>query len=178
MITGIEDPQLLLPGAVDYFTAAWQARRFVEQRLGRPLAREDVGIAVNSIYGRSQGLLHLHVDCLRADVRDELRRRLIGIGHHWSTRPLTLAGHGYRAMRIDGEDKVQVDPFVALSTGLGIRPDEMGAWTLVLAGERFTNGRPGFVLLAAHADPAAGYRASGEVLLDHECAAYSGNVPH
>ena len=170
LITGIEDPQLLAPGATNYFAPAWRVRRLVDQRLGTTLTRDDVGIAVNSIYGRSQDLLHLHVDCLRIDVRDDLHRRLASLGRGWSA-PITLAGHGYYALRIHGDDSVPTDPFTALAKGLKVPPAEMGAWTLVLAGATFSDG-PGFVLLAARADPASGYDGSGESLQDHQCAGH------
>ena len=170
LVTGIEDPQLLAPGATNYFAPAWRVRRLVDQRLGTTLTRDDVGIAVNSIYGRSQDLLHLHVDCLRIDVRDDLHRRLASLGRGWSA-PITLAGHGYYALRIHGDDSVPTDPFTALAKGLKVPPAEMGAWTLVLAGATFSDG-PGFVLLAARADPASGYDGSGESLQDHQCAGH------
>jgi CDP-diacylglycerol pyrophosphatase len=170
LISGIEDPQLLALGATNYFDPAWRVRRLVDQRLGTTLTRDDVGIAVNSIYGRSQDLLHLHVDCLRIDVRDDLHRRLASLGRGWSA-PITLADHGYYALRIDGADGVPTDPFTALAKGLKVPPAEMGAWTLVLAGATFSDG-PGFVLLAARADPVAGYEGSGESLQDHQCAGH------
>jgi len=170
LITGIEDAQLLASGATNYFDPAWRVRRLVDQRLGTTLTRDDVGIAVNSIYGRTQDLLHLHVDCLRIDVRDDLHRRLAAIGRGWSA-PITLAGHGYYALRIDGGDSVPTDPFAVLADGLKVPPAEMGAWTLVLAGATFADG-PGFVLLAARADPAANYDGSGEALQDHQCAGH------
>jgi len=170
LITGIEDAQLLAPGAVNYFDPAWRVRRLVDQRLGTTLHRDDVGIAVNSRYGRTQDLLHLHVDCLRIDVRDGLHRQLGSLGRGWSA-PITLAGHGYYALRIRGDDSVPVDPFVALARGLKVPPTEMGAWTLVLAGATFADG-PGFVLLAARTDPATGYDGSGEDLQDHRCTGH------
>ncbi len=169
LIAGIEDSRLLRANAPDYFTPAWQARRLVAARFGMPLAREDIGIAVNSRYGRSQDLLHLHVDCLRRDVRDDLRRAMPRIDRRWSRRLLVLAGHRYHAVRIDGDDRVGANPFLLLSRGLHVRPGDMGAWTIVLAGADFA-GHPGFVLLAARADPANGYDGSGEQLQDHECA--------
>lgn len=168
LITGIEDAQLLDPGAVNYFDPAWRVRGLVDQRLGVTLARDDVGIAVNSLYGRSQDLLHLHVDCLRVDVRDALHSRLTAIGRRWSG-PLTLVGHPYYALRLDGDDAVPQDPFVLLARGLNVPSADMGAWTLVLAGATFRDG-PGFVLLAARTDPAAGFDGSGEELQDHGCA--------
>jgi CDP-diacylglycerol pyrophosphatase len=170
LITGIEDAQLLASGATNYFDRAWRVRRLVDQRLGTTLTRDDVGIAVNSLYGRTQDLLHLHVDCLRVDVRDDLHRQLGSLGRGWSA-PVTLAGHGYYALRVDGDDRVPIDPFAALAKGLKVPPAEMGAWTLVLAGATFADG-PGFVLLAARADPATGYDGSGESLQDHRCAGH------
>ncbi len=170
LITGIEDAQLLASGATNYFDPAWRVRRLVDQRLGMTLTRDDVGIAVNSIYGRSQDLLHLHVDCLRIDVRDDLHRQFAAVGRRWSA-PITLAGHGYYALRIDGDDSVPIDPFAALAGGLKVPPAEMGAWTLVLAGATFSDG-PGFVLLAGRTDPAAGFDGSGEELQDHQCAGH------
>jgi len=132
------------------------------------LTRDDVGIAVNSIYGRTQDLLHLHVDCLRLDVRDALHARLASVGRGWSA-PITLAGHSYYALRLDGDDSVPANPFVELAQGLKVPPADMGAWTLVLAGATFGDG-PGFVLLAARTDPAIGFDGSGEELQDHDCA--------
>lgn len=176
LIPGIEDPRLLAPDAADYFTPAWRVRQLVAGRLRATLPREDIAIAVNSIYGRSQDLLHLHVDCLAADVRDELGRALGTIGYHWSARPLVLRGHGYYAVRLDGDDAVAGNPFALVAQGLHVRTGDMGAWTIVLAGESFADGRPGFVLLAARADPSAGYNGSGEMLQDHGCAVVRHNI--
>ena len=83
LITGIEDPAVLAPDATNYFAKAWAARGLIDQRLGHALAREDASVAVNSPYGRSQDLLHLHIDCLRADVREALRADAAGIGPDW-----------------------------------------------------------------------------------------------
>ena len=170
MITGIEDPRLLRPGATDYFTPAWRARRLVAIRLHAALPRSDVGIAINSMYGRSQDLLHLHVDCLSTATSAALRRAAPAIGYRWTRQSLALHGHRYRAVRIDGEDAVAQNPFRLLASGLHIAPAQMGAWTLVLAGMDYPKGKPGFVLLAARADPVAGFFGSGEELLDHACA--------
>ena len=174
LITGIEDPALLEPGAPNYFAPAWAARHLVEQRVGARLPRQDISVAVNSRYGRSQDLLHLHVDCMWTHVRDLLRDALPGIGHHWSRPTLMLAGAPYRAIRIDGEDAPTENPFSVLAHGLHVPPAEMGAWTLVLVGEDFPDGRPGFVLLAGRVDAEKGQRGSGEDLQDHSCA---GRIP-
>src|SRR5581483_7670374 len=63
-LTGIESPELLAPDAPNYWRAAWAARGAMERRLGRPLSREAVGMAINSSLARSQDQLHIHIDCV------------------------------------------------------------------------------------------------------------------
>ncbi len=176
LIVGIEDSKLRAPGATNYFDPAWRVRAMsidliAKQYPGIVLTRDDMSVAVNSFGGRSQDLLHLHVDCLDLGVRDALHGQLATLGRSWSAQPLTLMGHPYFAMRVDGDDKVKVDPFVVLRQGLNIPSGEMGLWTLVLAGATYPDG-PGFVLLASRADPSKGWNASGEELQGwkHDCA--------
>lgn len=171
MITGIEDSRLLAHGATNYFARAWEARGLMIRRLGMLPLRDNVSIAVNSPYGRTQDLLHLHLDCVAAPVRDALHAQAATIGPAWSAQPITLAGHAYRARWIDETALEASNPFVLLSHDLPVRPAEMRAWTLVLVGATAADGRPGFYLLAARADLAAGFTASGEELQDHDCTA-------
>jgi CDP-diacylglycerol pyrophosphatase len=168
-ITGIEDARVLAPDARNYFAEAWTARRFVEARLGGPVPRDEIGVAVNSLYGRSQDLLHLHVDCLSFAVRDQLRADAPAIGPHWSRQPLVIGGHAYRVLRLDGEDLSGARPFKLLADGLPGAARDMGAWTLALVGETSPDGLPGFYLLAERADPLHGESGSSEVILDHSC---------
>jgi len=169
-IPGIESPALLAAGTPNYFAAAWRSRTYVEQALHRTLPREDLSLAVNSVYGRSQNQLHIHVDCVRADVRDTLRSGEGAVGDRWAPLGSLLAGHRYLAMRVTGEDLGLVNPFTALADGVpGARAD-MGRHTLVVVGATFPGGTPGFILLDDRADPAAGNPGSGEELQDHACA--------
>lgn len=167
-ITGIEDQRVLAPGAVNYFAAAWTARTLVEARLGKPMPRQDMGVSVNSIYGRSQDLLHLHVDCLAPSTVAALSAAGPRLSAHWSREPLMLAGHPYLALAVAGED-LKSDPFTLLARGVPGAASQMGAWTLVLAGARGPGGAPMFILLASEADPLMGRFASGEELQDHDC---------
>jgi len=177
-ITGIEDGRLLAPGAVNYFAAAWTARSLVEARLGHLLPRQDMGVSVNSIYGRSQDLLHLHIDCLTPATVAALSAAAPRLTSHWSREPLTLAGHPYLALALAGDD-LTADPFTLLARGVPGAAAHMGAWTLVLAGARGRGGEPIFVLLASEADPLMGRFASGEELQDHDCTvAQMGAAPH
>jgi CDP-diacylglycerol pyrophosphatase len=173
-VTGIEDARLLAPGGPNYFAAAWRAQTYVDARIGKTMPRQDMAVSVNSPYGRSQDLLHLHVDCLTPRSVAALTADLPRIGHRWSRAPFTFEGHPYYAIRLDG-DTPAADPFHVLANGLPEAARDMAAWTLVLAGATFQDGKPGFVLLAGRADPAHGDFASGEELQDHECAIAHGS---
>jgi CDP-diacylglycerol pyrophosphatase len=169
-IGGIESAELLAPGAPSYWDDAWAARAYVGARAGRDLPRDAIGLAINAISGRSQNQLHIHVDCIRADVRQALRDRSTAIGPAWS--PLTVAfdGHDYMVRRIDQATLGATDPFRLAAEGLARARDDMAHETLVLTGAILADGAEGFYLLEDHAGSVAGDRASGEELLDHDCA--------
>ncbi len=169
-VGGIESPLVLAPGAPNYFADAWQARRLVEKALGHSALRDILSLAIISELARSQTQLHIHIDCVRADVRDALRRERAAIGRRWSLFPVLLAGHRYLAMRVAGRSLAGANPFKLLASGVrGARAD-MGRHTLVVVGMQFAHEAPGFVLLDDHADIAHGDAAGGEELQDHACA--------
>jgi CDP-diacylglycerol pyrophosphatase len=167
-IGGIEDPAILTDGETNYWAAAWRARYFVDERLHTSLPRDAVSLAINSAVGRTQDQLHVHIDCIRPDVHDTLAANLDKITDKWAPFPVPLAGHSYRAIRINQETLDSVNPFRLLAdTDPKI---DMGSHTLVVVGATFSDGGNGFVLLDDHADLLAGDHASGEELQDHTCA--------
>jgi CDP-diacylglycerol pyrophosphatase len=166
-VTGIESPSIVAPGAPNYFAAAWDARRFLFGILKRELPRDMVSLAINSQRSRSQEQLHIHVDCVRADVRDMLQDHRAEIGPHWApVDPLIGSGH-YRALRIASADLEGVNPFALLDDGVESTADQMGDHTLVLVGADFADTGPGFILLDDRAG--SGDQAGGEELQDHGC---------
>lgn len=168
--SGIEAPALLAPDALNYWDAAWRARHLTEEKAGKPLPREALSLAVNSSYGRSQDQLHIHIDCVRADVRDALAAHRDAIGSTWGAFPVTLAGNHWRALRVDGADLGAANPFRLLAEGDKDAAANMGKHTLVVVGMTFDGGKPGFAVLDDHVDLTAGDFASGENLQDHDCA--------
>jgi CDP-diacylglycerol pyrophosphatase len=167
-VAGIEDPRLLAPEAPNLFHIAWQARGLMAQRLGATPAREVVSISVNSPYGRTQDHLHLHLDCTAQATVEALRPLAASLGPRWSPSPVSLSGHPYFARWLDDSTLASTDPFRLLARDMPGR-GPMAAWTLVLVGASRPDGREGFILLAARADPAANFGASGEELQDHDC---------
>jgi len=169
-ISGIESAEILRPNAPNYWADAWQARSFVEDKARRHLPRDTIGLAINSLSGRTQNQLHIHIDCLRLDAHTALREHASTIGANWSRFPVPLVGHDYMAMRIEQPDLGAINPFTLLADGIAGAHADMAHWTLVLVGDSY-QGKNGFVLLAGHATPATGNWGAGEQLLDHACAA-------
>jgi CDP-diacylglycerol pyrophosphatase len=165
-VTGIDDAALLKAGAPNYWAPAWRARFYVFARAHRELPRDAISLAVNSAQGRSQDQLHIHVDCVRPDVRSYLAPRAGRLPHRWRPLGRTFAGHRYLVMRVEGHDLDRVDPFDLLARGVPQARRSMGDWSLVVVGARPS----GFVLLAGHVDAARSDSASGEELQDHGCA--------
>lgn len=68
-ISGIESPQLLTATSPNYFADAWQARYFMAEKYGAPIDDTDISLAINSQYGRTQDQLHIHISCLKPQVK-------------------------------------------------------------------------------------------------------------
>jgi CDP-diacylglycerol pyrophosphatase len=168
-ITGIEDPAILAPDAANYFGKAWDERQVVPRRLGRPLDRTELSVVVNSIYGRSQDQLHLHIDCLDKAVAADLRRLAVPHDAAWAAHTVRLDGHPYRVRWLAEDQLGSANPFKLLAESFPNARHQMGAWTIALVGAAGPGGEPGFYLLADRLDPSAGDRASAEELQDHAC---------
>lgn len=166
-ITGIESPILLEPGAADYFAAAWRARHFTEVAAGRSLPADWVSLAVNPVAARSQDQLHIHIDCLRADVHDALQRFAADLGPTWTPFPVPLAGNDYYALAADSLDSP--DPFQLLAASLDELGGGMAERTLVVVGAEKPDGTTGFVILTNRVPAVAGpATVAGEQLQDHD----------
>jgi CDP-diacylglycerol pyrophosphatase len=166
-ITGIESPTLLEPDATDYFAAAWHAAGFVDARAGVDIPRDWVSLAINSALARTQDQLHIHVDCIRADIRETLKRHIVDLGSNWAPFPEPLRGHPYLAMAVEGENLDATNSVQLLADRVTEARNDMGLETLAVVGTYLADGQPGFILLAGHADPATGDLGAGEELQDH-----------
>lgn len=177
-ITGIESPAVLAPATPNFFAEAWSQIPLVEARLGHALPRQDLSLAINSIHGRTQDQLHIHIDCIDPTVAAALAAHQGAVGPAWAPFPVPLAGKPYQAMRLPGQTLGAANPFHLLAAGLPGARGHMGAYTLVLVGAQFAGASgasapgaptPGFILLAGRSDLAHGNTGSGEALQDHAC---------
>lgn len=169
-LSGIESPELLAAHAPNYWRAAWIARSYVSQAAGKELPREAIGMAVNSLPGRSQDQLHIHIDCVRTDVADDIRAHLTALTDTWAPLPFQLDGRAYFARRLESADLADVDPFRLLAQAFHDGASDRTNQTLAVIGTTFEGDRPGFVLVAGRANPQRYDPGHSEDLLDHSCA--------
>ncbi|WP_395678794.1 CDP-diacylglycerol diphosphatase [Inquilinus sp.] len=167
-IDGIESPELVEPGAHNYWRDAWEARSYLEQAIGTRLKREEIGLAINSASGRSQNHLHIHIDCMRPEVTAALTALKGTIVEQWTDLPMPLPGHSYRARLIVDGTLQDTDPFQLLFADIQPKGEAMADQTLLLTGTTLADGQPAFILLNDSVEP--GDNASAEELLDHSCS--------
>ncbi len=168
-ISGVESGELKGPNAPELFAAAWQAREFVFERLGKPLPRDGIGLAINSAGRRSQDQAHIHIDCLRPEVRVIFSERSPEIRADWSGDFIVIDRTPYKARRIDGVDLTGVNPFDLVAEWLSSRGEELGHATIVVIGSGSDESNPGFILLVSLEDQGHREYGHGEDLLDHSC---------
>lgn len=167
-ISGIGSPAVVAPNAPDYLADAWTARLYVDAALHKIMPRDELILAVNSKYGRTQNQLHIHVDCIRSDVRDALHKLLPEMTGQWRMLSKSLLGHRYLARWVDGAS-LAINPFRSLASAMPIGAG-MGEYGLAVAGAYSLSGEPGFILLATRANSGKGNYGSAEELQDHSCA--------
>lgn len=167
---GIEAPRLVEPGAPNYFADAWASRHYIADDLTQKPDRADIAMAINSKPGRSQDQLHIHIGCVRPDVKKTLVDLADSLhpGRFVPVRVLPKAPR-YMAMPIAGADLVGQNPFEIVAEAL--KPADMSDVTIVVVGTGDT-AAPGFILLARSRVLTQWDNAHGEVLLDESCRAF------
>lgn len=157
-LTGIEDPKIFAPPFADFWADAWQqAQVFVK----KPAA--DTALAINSIVGRTQNQLHIHIACVKPAVAKALADNDAKIGTDPATPfELTLAGNRYRVVRatsLSGE----ASPFDLVRAMPGARGD-MADQSIAVVGSQTAGS---FYVLDTWAEGAD--RGAAEGLLDQFC---------
>jgi CDP-diacylglycerol pyrophosphatase len=135
----------------------------------KDLPRDGIGMAINSVAGRSQDQLHIHIACVQSNVLEALHKNQEKIGNQWSPLQVPLHGHYYAAIWLSGEGLGANNPFRLLAGKLPDPARGMGNQTLVVIGLTRMDGREGFVVLADQAKADSGDLGYGEELLDHAC---------
>ncbi|MFT4067391.1 CDP-diacylglycerol diphosphatase [Paraburkholderia sp.] len=163
-ISGIESPLILASDAKDYWSDAWDSRRYVEQAVKRELPDDQLGIEINSEYRRSQNQLHIHIDCMQRNVSVALANHAHDAPGAW--RWDTIDGKRYRIMRVTsltGPD----NPFRIVARD-NPEPATMALQTILVTGAGPSAGTDGWLIVNSDLD-ADGGTGTAEGLLDHAC---------
>ena len=170
-ITGIESPVLEVDDATNYFAKAWDARLYMDRLNGSAVPRDAVSLAINSRLTRSQNQLHIHVSCVRPDLRARLIAAQSDIGADWSALPGGWLRHRWFVRRIDEASLAAINLFADVADHVPDAAAGMPLETIGVVAENFSDGTAGFVLMASRVDPQD--RSSGSAeddLQDHGCA--------
>jgi CDP-diacylglycerol pyrophosphatase len=137
------------------------------------LKRENLGVAVNSLFARTQNQLHLHISCVNSEVIEQLKNGASDTQSQWGSSKLRFQGSVFRVRKIEQENLDRVDPFLLLATDLDSKGCDMMDHSLALVGATFPDGRRGFYLLdSVEAESSRGRFTGAESLLDEKCSSF------
>lgn len=164
-INGTESPLLTEAQTPNFFWLAWQSRNFMSLKRGTKVPDSAISLTINSPTGRTQNHFHIHISCLRQDVREKLNTHQGQISTQWLPFPGGLEGHEYLARRVTEAELVKRSPFMMLAEELPEARDHMGRFALAMAQQ--ADGS--FILLATERNLLTFNLASAEELQDHQC---------
>ncbi|AIR66586.1 cytochrome C551 [Cedecea neteri] len=175
-MTGIESPALAAEGRTDYFGYAWLMRRLLDWQYGAPIPEDKLGLALNSAYGRSQNQLHIHLTCLREDVRRQMLAERPFITEEWRPLPDKLLRYTWYARRVMQPTVMGIDPIHSVASYFHLSPEQLAEWGVAVIPTAYGDQK-GFILLTTKRGWDRNNRASVEALLDKECAILSPKAP-
>ncbi|ATF94260.1 CDP-diacylglycerol pyrophosphatase [Cedecea neteri] len=161
-ITGIESPKILENGAPNYFQDAWDNRHFLLDETTKAVRDDDLVLAINSRYGRSQNQLHIHLSCLRPEVYQAINQLADKVGDQWQPFGEEILGHKYLARKVPAD----ANPFTVLAEYVKAENDEMENFGLA----RVVTAKGDVVLLANPRQLLGGNQGSAEEMLDYSCS--------
>lgn len=164
-INGIESPLLLQSHTPNFLWQAWQSRGVLGKTRGTPLPDNALSLTINSRLGRTQNHFHIHISCLRKDVRLKLDLEAPRISSQWLDLPGGILGHPYLARRVTEAELVQRSPFLMLAEEVPQAREHMGRYGMAMVHQ--ADGS--FVLLATQRNLLTFNRASAEEIQDHQC---------
>ncbi|VEB97686.1 CDP-diacylglycerol pyrophosphatase [Cedecea lapagei] len=167
-LSGIESPQLALEGRTDYFGYAWLMRHLLAWQYGAPVPDDRLGLAINSAYGRSQNQLHIHLTCLREDVRRQMLAERPYIQEEWRPLPDKLLRHTWYARRVMQPAVMGIYPINSVASYFHLSPEQLAEWGVAVIPTTYGEQK-GFILLTTKRGWDRNNRASVESLLDKEC---------
>jgi CDP-diacylglycerol pyrophosphatase len=139
------------------------------KKYGNSISDQDISLAMNSALARSQNQLHIHISCIRPDVRMQINQHQGAVKTTWAKFPGTLVGHTYYARRLSVNDFKNKNVFMMVSDGLPEAKKNIQQYGVAVVPLMRKNKTRGFILLAEKADEASQNLGSAEEIQDHDC---------
>ena len=170
-VVGVEDPWLQSPSAPNYFAAALQARAFVKKPDGSSPRLDEVALAVNSRFTRTQDQLHIHVGCESRRVRRALADLApdMQVGE-WRRLDSLFPGSQIWVMRTGRSDLGDVAPFRLAAERLAAGLPDLDRLMISVLGTRIANRDELLLLVADYRRQAPRARFLAEEVVDLACA--------
>ena len=176
-IAGIESPELLNADTPNFFAQAWRSRDLLDRLHGKPLPRDTVSLALNPIPRRSQDQLHIHISCVRPELRTRLAALEADLPTSWAPLPGGWLGHGWFVRRVDAETLDGINPVTEVVAHVAGAAADMSIVGISVVGMNFKDGKPGFVLMATRWDSSDRTSGSAEHdVQDHDCGVLDGKT--
>jgi CDP-diacylglycerol pyrophosphatase len=163
-VTGIEDSQIIKSDAVNYFYEAWKAKSYMISMYQAPIPDEEISLAINSKRGRSQNQLHIHISCIRPDVKKLVYANSAAIGDTWALFPGGILNHPYYARRLPIEQLAVKNPFILLNNDFPAAKENMKDFTMALIVENNN-----FIIIVDRFSAKDNNWAWAEEIQDHNC---------
>ena len=170
-VAGLEDSFLQTSEAPNYFEAAWNERAVLAEHERQLPEGEEVALAVNSKYSRSQDQLHIHLGCLIDEAKATLAASRSNLSSAvWRKLANPIAGITFWGRVIPSRSLTGVNPFRIAFEDFDKGADPRGAVSIVLVGGALPLSRDEFILLRTTDDPAHPTSArSGTEILRPSC---------
>lgn len=161
-ISGIESPTLLTTDGQALLAQAWQERDWMSRKAGIPIKDDIISLTINAQRARTQNQLHIHISCLKPEIRAELDSLTPVLTAQWRPLRNALQQHIVWAKRLTPNELRQENPFSSLANGPG--QQQMAAFGVGLA----TLPGGDFALLASQQTGPFPH-PSMEIIQDHAC---------
>lgn len=133
-------------------------------------------MALNSTLSRSQNQLHIHISCLRPDVKATLEKNQKSFLTTWSQIPGGILGHDYYSRRITAQQLKEQNALVLLANDFPNAKDNMNEFGLAMVAMKNSTGGVDYVLLTNRFRKAIVDKGHVEDIQDHACPQLSSSL--
>lgn len=169
-VVGVEDLWLQSPTAPNYFAKALLASAFIKKPDGSAPRLDEIALAVNSRFARTQDQLHIHIGCASARVRETLPAlaAAMKVGE-WARVDSLIPRSQLWGMRTGQSDLSGLEPFRVAARRFASDNSALDQLMVFVVGTQIANHDELVLLVADSRRQARGGRFIAEAVVDSAC---------